>query len=86
MYLGTEMTTEIGTTEIGITEEGAVEVLIGMIVISMGGKGIIVAEAGVAVLVLTTIGLGEEAVIMMSIEAEVLQWIGNLVFIDALVS
>lgn len=80
MYLGTEM-----TTEIGITEEGAVEVLIDMIVISMGGKGIIVTGVGVAVLVLTTVGLGEEAVIMMSIKAEAIQWIGNLVFIDALV-
>ncbi|XP_018836857.2 uncharacterized protein LOC109003248 isoform X3 [Juglans regia] len=72
---GTEM-----TIEIRITEEGAVEVLIDMIVISMGGKGIIFTGVGVAVLVPTTIGLGEEAVIMMSIEAEAIQWIVRLPF------
>jgi len=66
---GTVMTTEIGITR----EEAAVEVWIGMIVTGIaGGTEIIVAVAGAtaAVTVLITTGAGEEAVMMMSAEAE----------------
>ena len=69
MFSGTVMTIEIGITG----EEAAVEVWIGMIVIGIaGGTEIIVAVAGAAaaVTVLITKRAGEEAVMMMSAEAE----------------
>ena len=69
MFSGTVMTIEIGITG----EEAAVEVWIGMIVTGIaGGTEIIVAVAGAAaaVTVLITKRAGEEAVMMMSTEAE----------------
>lgn len=73
MFPDTGMTTVIGVPG----EEVAVEVLIDMIVIGMGGIGIIIAGARAAALVLITIGSVVEVTMMMSFksEAEADQWI-----------